>query len=209
MRYLFLLLFFTLSLIANEPDKKNTYNEYMVDLYYANGIMMQEVEDKAREIWQIRANDLLRERPILWTRIANVEIAYNKSYGFTNDLFEAFLQKVALEPGYGIGWEVFKGLVGLIPQAGNTANVLLTNQEYVAKMIHDKTLNKQIKAYKESIKAGRGVVVVAHSQGNLFTAEAYKALGGVGEGDNTGWMQNYFEAVGIASPGHYSIKCVG
>ncbi|KIM09622.1 MAG: hypothetical protein KU38_08745 [Sulfurovum sp. FS08-3] len=117
MKYIIVLLLFTFSLVANEPDKKNTYNEYMVDLYYANGIMMQEAEKEAKKIWRIRANDLLQSKPILWTRIANVEIAYNISKGFAKDMFEAFLQKVALEPNYNTGWEGFKTAIALITRS--------------------------------------------------------------------------------------------
>lgn len=61
------------------------------------------------------------------------------------------------------------------------------------KTVHDADLNLQIEKYKDSIKEGHKVLVVAHSQGNLFTYEAYRKL--------PTWMQNYWEAVGVASLG--------
>ena len=66
------------------------------------------------------------------------------------------------------------------------------------KTSHDWDLSKQVKKYKDSIKDGHKVLVVAHSQGNLFTYEAYRKL--------DSWMQDYFYAVSVASPGHDPIK---
>ena len=63
---------------------------------------------------------------------------------------------------------------------------------------HASDLKKQIDAYKASIDNGHSVLVVAHSQGNLFTGEAFAALGPC--------MQKQFEAVSIASPMSADIK---
>ncbi len=63
---------------------------------------------------------------------------------------------------------------------------------------HAPDLKGQIEKYKSSIENGHKVLVVAHSQGNLFTYEAYNGL--------PGWMQNYFEAVSVASPMSANIK---
>ncbi|WP_345975310.1 hypothetical protein [Sulfurimonas sp. HSL3-7] len=41
---------------------------------------------------------------------------------------------------------------------------------------HTNDLTEQIKNYKNSINAGNQVIVIAHSQGNYFTNEAYDAL---------------------------------
>jgi hypothetical protein len=56
----------------------------------------------------------------------------------------------------------------------------------------------QIQKYTSSIKTGHKVLVVAYSQGNLFAYEAFRKL--------PEWMQDYWEAVGIASPGMFEIK---
>ncbi len=53
-------------------------------------------------------------------------------------------------------------------------------------------MHEQITKYEDSIKAGHGVVVVAHSQGNLFTHQAYDSL--------DGWMQTYFHTIAVATP---------
>jgi len=53
----------------------------------------------------------------------------------------------------------------------------------------------QINTYKNSIRLGHGVIVIAHSQGNLYTNEAYNALSG-----NDEWMRKYFHMMGVATP---------
>ena len=67
-------------------------------------------------------------------------------------------------------------------------------------------LNTQVNAYKQSIKDGHGVIVVAHSQGNFFyprapsleqaqftlTNSAYLRL--------DSWMRPYFNMIGVAFP---------
>ena len=57
---------------------------------------------------------------------------------------------------------------------------------------HDLDLNVMIKKYKNSINAGHGVIIVSHSQGNLFAIEAVNGL--------DGWMKKYVYQVSIASP---------
>ena len=42
---------------------------------------------------------------------------------------------------------------------------------------HYADLSLQVKKYKDSIKNEHKVLLVAHSQGNLFAQEAYKRLG--------------------------------
>jgi hypothetical protein len=61
-----------------------------------------------------------------------------------------------------------------------------------------KDLTKQINSYKESIKDySHRVLIVAHSQGNLFTYQAYKLLE---LNSDTKWMTDYMYVISVASP---------
>jgi hypothetical protein len=60
---------------------------------------------------------------------------------------------------------------------------------------HIKDLGKQVFSYKESIKSGHGVIVIAHSQGNYYTNEAYELL--------PDWMRQYFHMMGVATPANH------
>jgi len=81
--------------------------------------------------------------------------------------------------------------------------VVDTDRELIRKMIadltgtsveahHDHDLTRMVAQYKESIKAGHGVIIVSHSQGNLFAIEAVEKL--------DGWMKEYIYQISIASP---------
>ena len=60
----------------------------------------------------------------------------------------------------------------------------------------------QFAAYVNSIKSGHGVIVVSHSQGNLFTNIVYDKFKNhwLPWDEDTKWMRTYFRAIGIATP---------
>ncbi|MCF6207643.1 MAG: cadherin repeat domain-containing protein, partial [Sulfurovum sp.] len=60
-------------------------------------------------------------------------------------------------------------------------------------------MTAQVDKYEASIRSGHRVLVVAHSQGNLFAQEAYEKLGERSK-DHEKWLQKYWEAISIASP---------
>jgi hypothetical protein len=57
---------------------------------------------------------------------------------------------------------------------------------------HDKNIKDMVKSYKESLKSGHGVILVTHSQGNLFAVEAVEKL--------EEWEREYVHHISIASP---------
>ena len=157
--YLFLVCFSVLYATVIDENK--------LDLYYANGIMMQDDEDKAESIWKARVDVLLEKHPNYYKRIGKVDVAYNISHGMVADMWEAFLQKVDLEPTWANGWLGFKEFIGRMTpyEAGK---YFIEALEFANAYVGGDTLNEQIEKYKKSIKSGHSVLVVAHSQGNLF-----------------------------------------
>ena len=143
-------------------------NECKTDVYFANGIMTKD--------WQAIDNAKILKVAIknmlgdsYTQKIGKVAYSYNETHGFLSDGIETVYQK--------FGW------VGLSDLFGAS---------------HGRVLSEQIEAYQASITAEYKVLVVAHSQGNLFTYEAYTAL--------SSDMQKSFEAVSIASPMSADIK---
>ena len=96
-RIFFLILLVAIGLHGTE------INECKVDLYYANGIMMQDDEKQARNDWQRNVNKLLIKHPNTLSRIGNIDVAYNISKGMAEDLWEAFKQRVDLDPKLYLG----------------------------------------------------------------------------------------------------------
>jgi len=152
-------------------------SEYKADVYFANGILTEigSAQDNAEKIL---APAIIERMGLSYFEkyIGKVHYSYNRTYDSYlvkggPDLFESLLQKL--------------GLHGLIDKLAE----MLDDMKITA---HQADLSRQIKAYKNSIKSGHGVLVVAHSQGNLFTEEAYRALGKISK---NGWMQEILTPV--------------
>jgi len=157
-------------------------DECKSDLYFANGIMMKYSEKDALDMWKEVAGDLLVSKPDLYAKIANIKISYNISQGFLDDLLESFEQVMSNE----WGWVEFSTF---FEQFLTSHNI---QEDWVP---HIKDLVKQTKSYKDSIKLGHNVIVIAHSQGNYYTNEAYDLL--------DGWMKPYFHMMGVATPANH------
>ena len=155
-------------------------DETKIDVYFANGILTKkkdaiynlELLEKVIRIEQYADNDSKMYKEL------NFDTSYNHTYGDTQDLVESGLQM----------FETQEYIDKLIEYVDRDKDLISAHQ-------HD--LDIQVNHYKKSIRDGHRVLVVAHSQGNLFTTEAYRRLG---KESKLGWMQTYFEAVSIASP---------
>ena len=81
-------------------------------------------------------------------------------------------------------------------------DMYLSMQEDKIREEEESDIETQFKAYKESIKNGHGVVVIAHSQGNFFTNLAYDMFENhiLPWEEDTAWMRRYFSALAVASP---------
>lgn len=182
MRNLFKILPVLLFLILTAAIQAENIDECKSDLYFANGIMMKYSEQNASLIWIDKVDDLLMTKPEIQGKIANIKISYNISQGFLDDLIESFEQVMSNE----WEWQIFTAFF----------TVYLTEHGIQEDWVpHIKDLTKQVKSYKESIKLGHGVVVIAHSQGNYYTNEAYELL--------DDWMKPYFKMMGVATPANH------
>lgn len=159
-------------------------NECLTDVYFGNGIKTNEKNATANTLLLEKAikNEFYNGKSVEMDKhIGKVKEAYNETHSMgLGDLFESLFQKLYAQ-------DPFDAIVDLI-----TYNLLETS--------HSRNLTTQIESYKESISSGHKVLVVAHSQGNLFADEAYRSL--------PEWMQNYWEVVSVASPAMFPIKNV-
>jgi len=184
MKKLFLLiLVFGSYIYALEIDECKT------DVYFANGILTNE--------GTASSNALLLKFSIIEKRykgnikeykkhIGKVKEAYNEThFGGLGDLLESLAQKL--------------GVQGHID---DLASFFSPFSSLIQKTSHDRNLETQIASYADSIVHGHKVLVVAHSQGNLFTYEAREKLL---FGSKLGWASKYFQVVSIASPAMFAI----
>jgi hypothetical protein len=157
-------------------------NEYKSDLYYANGIMMNVSEENATIIWNDKIEELFKNKQESLNKLEKIQNSYNRSQGFFDDLFESLEQKISNE----FGWKELSAFVTVFLTSHNI------QEDWRA---HIDDLSKQVQSYKQSIKDGHGVIVIAHSQGNYYTNEAYAEL--------DEWMKEYFHMFGVATPANH------
>jgi len=170
----------SISLFANIPK----IDECKSDVYYANGIMldMDISEEEHDAKWKGIVKKLFLSNPEEYKKIANAKISYNRSQGFDDDIYESLEQAMSNE----WGWEKFSIFFRTYLETHNIQEKYDT---------HIPDLSAQVTAYKESIKLGHGVIVIAHSQGNYYTNEAYEKL--------DEWMKDYFHMFGVATPANH------
>ena len=159
-------------------------DECKSDLYYANGIMINMEVDRYvhEEQWLEKITDMFIDNQEAFNKLGSIKVSYNASQGFFDDIFESFEQVMSNEWGWGEFSNYFR-----------TYLELNGYQESID--IHRPNLTTQVEAYKQSIKDGHGVIVIAHSQGNYYTNEAYEKL--------DEWMKDYFHMMGVATPANH------
>ncbi|MEA2111780.1 MAG: hypothetical protein U9P71_07005 [Campylobacterota bacterium] len=149
--YLFILLsFINLNLFADSCGSR---------VFYANGVGVKKQERDLLLAW--------KEQYISLGLDGTPSISYNQSEGMIADFLEAY-QQLNGDDQWGWFWDIFGALPDLM------LDIIYKYFNYDE--LHDITLNEQIDAYRTALKAGQSVIVVAHSQGNYFTNEAYDIL---------------------------------
>jgi len=145
-------------------------NECLTDVYFGNGILTDEGNATSnthllevsiiRDVYNGNLNEYKKH-------IGKVKEAYNSTHlGGLHDLIESLYQKLSLT-------DYLDKLAKLWDKMRQTA--------------HEADLSEQVHKYKSSIRDGHKVLVVAHSQGNLFAYEAYRKL--------PGWMREYLSSL--------------
>jgi hypothetical protein len=158
-------------------------DECKTDVYFGNGILTKE---KSAIDNALLLRDAIKQKlgKDYSKRIGKVSYAYNRTIGDKGDLWESFYQIIGLQET--VDW---------------WSNIALWFVD--KKTIHSIDIKAQVGKYEASIKNGHRVLVVAHSQGNLFAHEAYERLG-KRSADHKKWLQKYWEAISIASPDPYT-----
>lgn len=159
-------------------------------LYFGNGILTQFGSARA-------SLDRLRtgvEASLGETERGSVtyELAYNATGGAISDIWEAIKQRQELAS---IDLSTFLLIIAGLYDA--PPSVQATLRSAIAERIRTATVNsadlgKHVQLYKNAIGSGRKVVIVAHSQGNLFANLAYSAL--------TASERTSFGIVSVANP---------
>ena len=178
-KFIIILIIVSSSLYAvTDPTKSSTtVDESKVDIYFGNGVWNDpEGAEKGREALDIKIQEIIiRNNPTLQSKYGNVKLQYNWGLGEVPDILETYYQ--LREAGQINNLEFFLLLSKLtygIPVVSQAVTAALmaslsdigeVEQANVDKMLTD--------YYLESFQWSHRVLLVSHSQGNMFANRIY------------------------------------
>jgi len=202
MKYLFK---FILALFLFSTTLYSNIDECKTDIYFGNGVWNKVFtndceEDSAANCSQDVLNDLVQSEiikndPKLQAKYGEVKLQYNWGQGTMTDILETFYQ--LKEAGQVDDLDFFYTVYIL---TGGNLSLTLSTGAYKALM---EPLNRNYeegnayemweKYYHESFKLSHKVLLVSHSQGNLFANRVYEKI-------TPTKYQAYFANLQVASP---------
>lgn len=176
-------------------------NECKTDVYFANGILTtpSQARYNAYVVLQSAVMSLYGSEVEYKEHIGKVDYAYNRTLGRSHDMLEAYIQLDREAPDFFDSLRGFFGRFfsnGAIDKIEDEIAAALVDEALV-RAVEEKDLSAQVKKYEDSIENSGKVLVVAHSQGALFTNRAYTRL-------NKG-KQQYFSSVYVAPASSYQL----
>ena len=134
----------------------SSIDECKTDVYFGNGILTTPDASKSNTI--LLRDTIIEKFGLDYYRkhIGKVDYAYNHTYGMGWDVLESFSQISNTQ------WLKDWWVNHLLPENKKT--------------VHEADLTLQVNKYEASIKSGHRVLVVAHSQGNLFVQKRYETF---------------------------------
>jgi hypothetical protein len=170
-------------------------NECKTDIYFGNGVW-NSIEDAKYNAIKLQ-NKIIKEDPKLQAKYGKVKLQYNWSHGRMIDILETFYQ---LKEAGQISEEWFFTFVDelMAKQLSDiTDEDVKSLREQIINMIisveEDEVDKMLVKYYDESFKYSHRVLLVSHSQGNLFANRVHDKI-------NPTEYKNYFANLQVASP---------
>jgi len=140
-------------------------------IFFGNGIKtLEEDAYDSRNIIKKRLEIIL---PTEEFEKLEFDLSYNDTHGLPLDLLESTIQ--VLTGNVSRFWRLFWNLE-IIPDWFSDKIVLLSTALDKTQLVTTDSLWEHVKTYQTTIAEGRKVLLVAHSQGNLFSNMAYSNL---------------------------------
>ncbi|MBN1654448.1 MAG: hypothetical protein JXA30_11820 [Deltaproteobacteria bacterium] len=120
--------------------------------------------------------------------------ATNFEESFWVQLWKVTKQRLAANPS-----QLIRIVAGVVPAPDwfSEELVKIAAEIDLSVMVKERNLSNQIQLYREQLNRGRRVLVIAHSQGNLYSNTAYRRLFEVA---NAPYSGNNFRIVSVANP---------
>ena len=176
----------------------NTINECKTDIYFGNGVWNEpdDAEENRKELETLVLNkEIIKGNPILAAKYGKVKLAYNWGQGTLLDVLETYYQLRESRQLDGVGfYTAIAALTVEIPEITLSALVTQKLMEPLTKDWEQGNVDEMWqKYYNESFKLGHRVLLVSHSQGNLFANRIFDTI-------NPTDYKMYFANLQVASP---------
>jgi hypothetical protein len=180
-------------------------NECKTDIYFGNGVWNKQFvsdceEDSAANCSQDTLNDLIeseiiKDDPKLKAKYGEVKLQYNWGQGAMLDVLETYYQ--LREAGQVEDYQFFAVIYALTGANSTLTLSAVASQALMEPFTRDWEQGNADemwqKYYDESFKLSHKVLLISHSQGNLFANRIYDTI-------NPTEYKNYFANLQIASP---------
>ncbi len=184
------MIFLTVTLFA-------AIDEYKTDIYFGNGVFntSQQAEISRKKLQDIINKEIIKNDPKLKKKYGEVKLAYNWGEGKMNDVLETYYQLKAAGQVNNLEFftVVYALTRGTLTLSAEATAALMASMPFYAddeQANVDEMLNQY---YEESFSKSHRVLLVSHSQGNLFANRIYDSLTPKG-------YQDYFANLQVATP---------
>ena len=157
---------------ASEPFCVGTPSPRTV-VVFGNGVMNDHDDAvKSREKIEMLLHATLPPEEFA---LLDFDLAENKTYGLLNDLYESAKQK-ALSDNVAVSFWRWLGGIDMMPDFFQNEMLRLAGAFDFSSIVGSADLNEHLDLYNKSIKEGKNVVTIAHSQGNFFANAEWNIL---------------------------------
>ena len=158
-------------LLLSDTSFASICDEKETVVFFGNGV--KTLEDDAYDSQNIIKDELEKYLPPEEFELLGFDLAYNDTHTLPLDLLESSVQ--ILTGNISGFWRFFWKLAPVPDWFAEKFILLSSVLDYSALLTTD-SLAKHVSSYKTAISEGKKIILVAHSQGNLFGNQAYKIL---------------------------------
>jgi hypothetical protein len=146
-------------------------DDYETIVYYGNGIKgIKRTANDSSELIEKRLKAVMNPEEF---KLLDFKLSYNDTHTLPLDLFESTIQ--LLIGNASRFWHIIFGHE-VIPDPVAETFLLLSDALNYSALITTDSLRDHVKTYQNAIDEGKRIILVAHSQGNLYGNQAYNLL---------------------------------
>jgi hypothetical protein len=159
------------SILLTETSNASICDQKESIVFFGNGVKM--LKKNADDSKKIIKNRLMMVLPPEEFELLGFDIAYNDTHGLPLDLLESSVQLLS---GNIRGFWHFLLRLAPVPDWFTDKFILLSSMLDYSALVTTDSLKDHVTKYKSAIAEGKKIILVGHSQGNMFGNQAYNLL---------------------------------